>query len=145
MPLKKIKKSPAFTIRQATGRDLPVIKRLAKAYGLLTDDLKAREFLVAVQKRRIAGFGRLKKHPRIWELGCLGVRPEDRKQGIGEALIAKLAARSPADVYVTTLIPAYYRKAGFRVAVRCPADLRRKAEYCSGCDPINCRIMVRKK
>lgn len=143
--MKRPETGTTFDIRQAASRDLPAIKRLAKAYGLLPDDLKIKEFLVATKRGRIIGFGRLKKHRRIWELGCLGVRPHNRGQGIGEALIAKLIAQAPADVYITTLIPAYYRKAGFRISRRCPPDLKRKAEYCAGCDPLRCRVMVRKK
>lgn len=131
-----------FIIRQAKPQDLPVIKRLARKYGLLTDDFKTKEFLVARPAGRIIGFGRIKVRGRLKELASLGVVPSARKSGVGQALVRALVEKAGGTVYLATVIPRFFRRLGFKVVRRIPRELRRKAAYCRGCQPKLCRVMA---
>jgi N-acetylglutamate synthase-like GNAT family acetyltransferase len=107
------KREFSLQIRPAADQDMPTIRRLAEAYALDTERLEADQFLVAVERGQIVGFGRLKPYPDAVELGCLGVVPERRRNGIARQLIEHLLARVDGDVYVTTDLPEFARRLGF--------------------------------
>ena len=73
-------------IRKAQSNDMPFIKECIERFRLDDEDLDYRQFIVAVEGSEIAGFGRIRPHKEIYELGSVGVVEQRRNQGIGNIL-----------------------------------------------------------
>ena len=103
--------------------------------------MKAEDFLVAVEDEKIVGIGRLKDHSKIYELCSIGIIEDKRKQGVGKLLVEELLHRADKEVYITTIIPEYFNKLGFKKTSKVPKELERKAEWCDGCNKEKCVVM----
>ena len=66
------------------------------------------------------------------ELGCLGVVPERRGNGIGRQLIEHLLARVEDDVYVTTDLPELSWRFGFVETDHAPVSILEKVKRFEG-------------
>ena len=62
----------------------------------------------------IVGFGRIRPHEKVYELGCVGVVENRRNQGIGKTIVEHLINIFPSDdVYITTDLLDYFERFGF--------------------------------
>ncbi len=119
---------------------------IALKYDLDSNDMDYKDFVIAEDESKIIGFGRLWKHDDAVELGTIGVIEEYRNQGIAEMMIKELLGRTDKDVYITTLIPAFFERFGFKTLdVAPPNSMIRKKEWCEGCSKIGCTVMKLKK
>lgn len=102
-------------IRSASPVDMPFIKNCIEKFRLDDEDLNCQQFIVAVEANEIVGFGRIRHHEKVYELGCVGVVENRRNQGIGKTIVEHLINIFPSnDVYITTDLLDYFERFGFR-------------------------------
>lgn len=135
-----------FHIRAATGTDVSAITAIERAsfadpwssgsLGALVRDPDVTT-LVAVQHRRVIGYVYARAAGSEAEILDLAVGPDDRRCGVGRALVAaaleQLAAAGVCAVYLevrdsNTGAQAFYRTLGFREVGRRPRYYRYPAE-----------------
>jgi N-acetylglutamate synthase-like GNAT family acetyltransferase len=133
MPLRKAKKA-----------DFPAIVRLANKYSLDYSGMEADRFWVVEEGGRILGICGLKNHPECLELCALGVDERWRGRGWGERLVRAVLREAPADVYLATVIPGFFARFGFEKAAAVPGSMVKKGEWCAGCTPELCTVMVKR-
>jgi N-acetylglutamate synthase-like GNAT family acetyltransferase len=120
---------PSIVVRAASIGDVPVIREYIEKFLLDDEDLDYHQFIVAVEGDKIVGFGRIRPHKKVYELGSIGVVESKRNQGIGKMIIEHLVNIFPTDeVYITTDIPEYFERLGFRKMEPGPRELREKIE-----------------
>jgi len=135
-------------IRKAAPSDLPLVMGLARGLGLDYPGLEKDVAWVADEDGRIAGSVALQRHPDCLELVALGVDERDRGKGIGGRLVLALlglVAEQAEDVYLATVIPAFFARFGFEPAAA-PASIaaRQGTAWCEGCPRELCTVMVRR-
>lgn len=114
-------------IRAASPDDMPFIKKCIDEFRLDDEDLDYRQFVVAQDGSEIVGFGRIRPHKEVYELGCVGVVKHRRDQSIGKMIIEHLVNNFPTnDVYITTDLIGYFEKFGFRKIKAGPKELVEK-------------------
>jgi len=130
--------------RKAKEADVPNIIDLAGDLGLDYSGMEEDAFWVAESDGRIAGIVGLKKHPDCLELCALGVEPGNRGQGFAGALVRSLLEAARADVFLATIIPAFFERFGFVRVADGPRSLsdKRGTDWCEGCDRKSCTVMV---
>jgi N-acetylglutamate synthase-like GNAT family acetyltransferase len=131
-------------IRKAGRADLAEVIRLARACALDYEGMEADAFLVAEEGGRILGICGLKKHPECLELCALGVAEEWRGRGYGKRLVQEALKEAPGELYLATIIPGFFAPFGFAKPDIVPPSMVKKAEWCAGCRPELCTVMVRK-
>jgi N-acetylglutamate synthase-like GNAT family acetyltransferase len=101
-------------------------------------------FWVAELSGAIVGVAELKDLETCSLLSCVGVREELQGQGMGRQLVDRVVREALHPLYLYTLVPGFFRKAGFRDATSLPPDLPPRAFYgCVGCDPSRCLCLMR--
>jgi N-acetylglutamate synthase-like GNAT family acetyltransferase len=131
-------------LRKAKKADFPAILKLAQTYNLDYSGMEADRFRVVEEGGGILGICGLKKHPECLELCALGVDENWRGRGWGRRLVRAVLREAPAEVYLATVIPSYFARFGFERAAAVPASMVKKAEWCAGCTPERCTVMVRR-
>lgn len=111
-------------IRKALSEDIEKIRPLIEKLNLDSEDLDCEKFYVFICGGIIAGFGRYKNYGDFYEIATIGVIEGHRNQGIGKALIDKLLNSIPSDeIWLTTIIPEYFLKLGFKISDNIPEPL----------------------
>lgn len=134
---------PPMRVRKAQKADFPDIIRLAKKDNLDYAGMEADSFWVAEENGRIQGICGLKKHPECLELCALGVAEKRRGQGWGAQLVREVLGEAPGEVYLATVIPDFFLRLGFEKAHAVPASMVKGEEWCIGCTPELCAVMVK--
>jgi N-acetylglutamate synthase-like GNAT family acetyltransferase len=130
-------------VRKANKADFPAIIRLARKYNLDYAGMEADGFWVAEEGGRVRGICGLKKHHECWELCALGVEEAWRGQGWGGKLVRAVIREVPGNLHLATIIPVFFARFGFKKADIVPASMIKKTEWCAGCTPELCTVMVR--
>ena len=110
--------------------DMPEIKHLATSFDLDCEDFSWKQFLVAKKNGIIIGFGRLRTYPVCTELATVGVVPELRNRGVGKAITNELIRIGPNEIFVTCVIPDFFKKFGFKPVKDYPLVLEKKVDFC---------------
>jgi len=114
-------------LEAAASADLPLIAECVRRFRLDDEDLAAEQFVVARERGRLVAFGRIKPYGRVWELGSVGVLEAERGRGLGALVVRELVRRFPArQVYITTDLPAYFARFGFRTIDDPPPEIAAK-------------------
>jgi len=132
-------------IRKACREDFPAIRKLAESLGLDYDGMERAPFWLAEDGGRVLGIVSLLTHRDCKELVSLGIDPESRKSGLGGRLIETVMAGAGEDVFLATVIPAYFERHGFVRILRMPPGMAKNPAWCEGCDKSLCTVMVRAK
>ena len=105
-----------FEIRPARADEAATIRSMIRAERLDPFNVPWENFLVAEANGRIIGIGQIKPYPGARELGSLVVAADQRKSGVGAAIIKALIARENGPLYLFCLAfrEPYYGKFGFR-------------------------------
>lgn len=118
-----------FRLRKAFDSDIEKIKPYAEKLNLDTKDMNPRKFYIVSNNGQIAGFGRKKNYKNICEFATIGVFEEYRDFGIGEMIVNKLIeTASGEEIWLTTVIPEYFNKFGFKMSNNAPEELILKAQ-----------------
>lgn len=137
--------SDQLRIRAAQPEDYPEILDLLRELEL---DYPARDltrFQVGELEGRILAIAELKEYDDFCLLSCVGVREDLQGSGLGLKLVNQVLRDIRKDVYLYTLVPGFFKKAGFVEATSPPAALPPRFIYgCTSCDPAFCRCLVRK-
>jgi len=131
-------------IRKASKADFPQIQGLARKYGLDYAGMEADDFWVAGEGDRILGLCALKKHPDCLELCALGVDEKRRGRGWGERLVRAVVRNAKGELFLATVIPGFFARLGFKRTAAVPASMVKNKEWCAGCTPELCAVMVRR-
>lgn len=106
-----------FTLRPAQAPDFPTIRSIIRNAHINPMGLMWEHFLVAVdQENRVIGCGQIKLHSDgSYELASIAVKPAWRGQGVARAIIERLIASHPGDLYLTcrASLGSLYEKFGF--------------------------------
>jgi N-acetylglutamate synthase-like GNAT family acetyltransferase len=106
---------------------MPFITECIDRFKLDDEDLDFRQFVVAADGNEIVGFGRIRPHKEVYELGCVGVVESSRNQGIGRMIVEHLINVFPSDdVYITTDFIRYFERLGFKQIKHGPEELIEK-------------------
>lgn len=119
-----------ISIIPAAEPDIPEILRLANSFDLDIENLSCRYMLVAKKNNGIIGFGRLREYPECTEVSTVGVVLEERNKGVGTAIVKELIQLGPSEVFVTCVIPQFFRRFGFQVVKQYPSVLQKKVDFC---------------
>lgn len=129
-------------MRPARPDEIKTIYGLAYKMDLDSQDMDYEDFTVIEDKGYIVAFGRLKKRGDAIELGTLGVVEKYRGKGLAKKIVGDLLSKTDRDVYLTTLIPAFFEKFGFKeLSTPPPQSLIRTKEFCEGCGKVGCTLM----
>ncbi|MBI5181939.1 MAG: GNAT family N-acetyltransferase [Nitrospirae bacterium] len=116
-------------VRPAEYDDMPFIKECTEKFRLDDEDLDYRQFIVAVEGSEIVGFGRIRPHKEVYELGSVGVVEQQRNQGIGKMIVKYLIDKFPTnEVYITTDLIKYFERLGFKKIEPGPKELVEKLQ-----------------
>jgi N-acetylglutamate synthase-like GNAT family acetyltransferase len=134
-----------FTIRPAKPADSDQIVDLLKNLEL---DYPGRDltcFFVGESGGAIVAVAELKDLGDLCLLSCVGVSEQLQGTGLGRTLVNQVLRDIRKDVYLYTLVPGFFRKAGFEDALSLPTSLPPRLIYgCAACDPTFCLCLVRK-
>lgn len=132
----------AVAVRRATAADLPQVKRLLVANGLILDDVAEgiADFLVAESDGRIVGTIGLEVRPPYALLRSAAVDPAHHRGGVGGLLVTRLAevaaSRGVAALYLFTPSAApFFERHGFTRTTRdaIPTELRTTGQFVHAC------------
>ncbi len=131
-------------VRRARAADHAIILELTRALELNYPAMDLSCFWVAELDGAIVGVAELKDLESCSLLSCVGVREELQGRGIGRQLVDRVVREALHPVYLYTLVPGFFRKAGFRDATFLPRDLPPRDFYgCLGCEPSRCLCLMR--
>ena len=131
-------------VRRARAADYATILEMTRALELDYPAMDLSCFWVGEQGGVILGVAELKDLETCSLLSCVGIREELQGQGMGRQLVDRVVREALHPVYLYTLVPGFFRKAGFRDATSLPPDLPPRAFYgCVGCDPSRCLCLMR--
>lgn len=116
-------------VRPAEYEDMPFIKECIERFRLDDENLDYRQFIVTVEGSELVGFGRIRPHKELYELGSVGVVEQRRSQGIGRMIVKYLIDKFPTNnVYITTDLIKYFERLGFRKIEPGPKELIEKLQ-----------------
>jgi N-acetylglutamate synthase-like GNAT family acetyltransferase len=127
-----------FEIRPARADEAATIRSMIRAERLDPFNVHWENFLVAEANGRIIGIGQIKPYPGARELGSLVVAADQRKSGVGAAIIEALIARegahgaSPLYLFCLAFREPYYGKFGFRSVTADDLPPALKSKYALG-------------
>ena len=133
-------------IRRAEPRDYAGIEALMAALELPYPAMDLSCFWVAEAGEEMIAGAELKEFQGCSLLSCVGVREDLQGLDIGRTLVEEVVRHAHHDVYLYTLVPGFFRKAGFVAAEHFPPDLPPRSIYgCQNCNPALCFCMVRRR
>jgi len=106
-----------LTLRDATVKDQPTIRRIVRAANINPTGLDWPRFIVAEDSGAIVGVGQVKPHrDGTRELASIAVIPDRQGQGVGTAIIDELLRREHGTVHLTCRsgLQGYYERFGFK-------------------------------
>lgn len=133
-----------MSVRKARQADFRDVARLARKYGLDYAGMEADDFWVVEEGGAVLGICGLKRHPECLELCALGVEDAFRGRGWGEKLVRAVLGEAADEVYLATIIPGFFTRLGFGKARSVPPSMVKKADWCAGCTPELCTVMVKR-
>jgi len=97
--------------------------------------------------KELIGVARLEEYPEYYFLSSVGIDPKFQRRGLGKEFLDQLLKNCLKPVFLRTVIPDFFKKAGFQViaeikvlAQMLPA--KEEAE-CQWCQPEKCTLMVK--
>ena len=132
-------------LRKAIKSDFPAILRIARAHNLNYAGMEADDYWVAAEGNAVFGICGLRKNPDCRELCSLGVVTEMRGRGLGTRLVRRLLRDIRGDIHLATIIPEFFSRLGFEKMPVRPPSMVKTEEWCVGCMPERCTVMVRKE
>jgi len=132
------------SIRRAAPCDHADIETLMGVLELSYPAMDLSCFWVAEIGDEVVAAAELKDFQACSLLSCVGVREDLQGLDIGRTLVEEVVRHARHDVYLYTLVPGFFRKAGFTDAELPPPDLPPRSIYgCQNCNPRLCYCMVR--
>jgi N-acetylglutamate synthase-like GNAT family acetyltransferase len=132
-------------IRKARKNDFPQILEIARKYDLNYQGMEADDYWVADEGKVILGICGLRRNPDCLELCSLGVLETHRGRSLGKKLVQSLLSDVRGDIHLATVIPQFFARLGFERTAARPPSLVKTEEWCAGCTPELCTVMIKKK
>jgi N-acetylglutamate synthase-like GNAT family acetyltransferase len=118
-------------IKRPDNLEFSKIKELIKAMWLDDSNLNTGDFLLLKHNDAIIAFGRIRDTGDALELCTLGVVKKYRGLKLGTRMVNELISLAGSDVYAVTVIPAFFKKAGFKIMYNYPPSILVKYELCT--------------
>ena len=118
----------------ANESEIVEIQQLATQLDLDLEDTNWTQFVVAKKAEKVIGFGRLRKYPECTEIATVGVIVGEQKRGVGSLVVKELIRLGPSEIYVTCVIPDFFKKFGFEMVKQYPPVLQKKVDFCISYD-----------
>jgi N-acetylglutamate synthase-like GNAT family acetyltransferase len=134
-----------MVIRKAGKQDFPQILAIARKYNLNYQGMEADDYWVAANGKVILGICGLRKNPDCSELCSLGVEEKFRGRSLGKRLVRRLLREVRGDIHLATVIPQFFAQLGFERSATRPPSMVKTEEWCAGCTPELCTVMIRKE
>jgi N-acetylglutamate synthase-like GNAT family acetyltransferase len=116
-------------LRPAQETDIEKIKYYITQFFLDEENLDYSQFYIAEFNGEIAGFCRIKCYGEVYEMATLGVIEKFRGAGIGKKLVQSLLTTAPSrEIWITTIIPAFFEPLGFEKSDNPPVEILNKCE-----------------
>ena len=120
-------------VRPAQEHDTEKILHYIREFFLDNENISYEQFLVAEIKNDFAGFGRIKQYDEVYEIASIGVLEKYRKHGVGRKIVEGLISIATAEeLWITTRVPDFFAKIGFKEGDNCPDDVYLKCERVCG-------------
>jgi N-acetylglutamate synthase-like GNAT family acetyltransferase len=132
-------------IRRAKKSDFPQILGIARKYNLNYQAMEADDYWIAAEGKVILGICGLRKNPDCLELCSLGVEEAYRGRSLGKKLVQRLLHDVRGDIHLATVIPQFFARLGFERTAARPLSMVKTEEWCAGCTPEFCTVMIRKE
>ena len=114
-------------IREAVKSDMEKIISYIEEFNLDSEDMDHEKFYVFEYGGIVAGFGRYKDYGNYCEIATIGVLKPFRNRGIGKTIVNQLIQSVPfEEIWLTTIIPDYFKKFGFEINKNIPEELMLK-------------------
>lgn len=111
-------------IRKAIESDIEKIKPFIEEFNLDFQDLDYQKFYIFEYDGILAGFGRYKNYDSYYEIATIGVLKPFRNRCIGKTIVKQLLNTIPCnEIWLTTIIPDYFKKFGFKKSDNAPESL----------------------
>ncbi|MBN3033745.1 MAG: GNAT family N-acetyltransferase [Candidatus Saganbacteria bacterium] len=131
-------------VRQARDADRPAIEEIIRQLDLSYPAQTLGNFWVAEEKNRVVGIAALREFRDFYFLSSVGVAPGRQHKGVATKLLDKLLAGRHKDIYLFTVIPAFFLRFGFAAAAEPPEGLPLRATFgCDRCTPDLCVCLRR--
>ncbi len=113
-----------FALRKGFESDLKKIKPYADKFNLDSEGMEANKLYIAERNGNLAGFGRYKNYRNIYEISTVGILENFRGQSAGKIIVNKLIDSAfLEEIWLTTVIPDYFKKFGFEINNNIPREL----------------------
>ena len=129
--------------RKALTGDKNKILKVLKELDLNYPSQSLEDFWVAEKEDEIIGIVRLEEKKDFYFLSSLGILKEHRKQGVASQLLSEITKKLKKVVYLYTIIPEFFKKAGFEAASPLPGLPLKEILECENCFPDRCVCMVK--
>jgi len=120
-----------IVVRHPGEKEFEEVKKYVEDFWLDNNNMLIGQFRILLYKGKLAGFGRIRENDDATELCTLGVVKELRLKGLGKAMVKALVETVKTDVYLVTIIPEFFRKAGFKETKEYPESIKRKEHLCT--------------
>ena len=124
-------KTDTMTFKQPDEKEFEQVKSLVEEFWLDNENLQPQQFRVISDNGKVIAFGRLRENVDATELCSLGVAKDFRGQAFGEKMVKALLEEAKMDVYIVTVIPAFFEKLGFTYEKKYPASMQKKVDLCT--------------
>ncbi len=131
-------------IRKTMNSDREAVFKILRELDLEYPALTLNSFWVAELDGAVVAVARLEEFEEFCFLSALGTTIGKQGQGIAANLLEAMLKHCKKDVYLYTIIPAFFEKFGFGSAPLRSNLPARKNFNCEQCDPENCVCMYRK-
>jgi amino-acid N-acetyltransferase len=108
------------------------------------NDVHYSQFLVIKKREQLIGFGRIRTYLQCKELCSLGIMAPYRNRGLGTRITEELIKKGSGNLYVVTVIPAFFSRFGFEQTHEFPKEIESKISFCTGSLPVAERYVAMK-
>ncbi len=120
-----------WQFKQPNAGEFEEVKKWVEDFWLDDESMDSARFRVLVDSNKVIAFGRLRENIDATELCTLGVVKEFRGKGLGRLMVECLLKEAKQDIYVVTVIPAFFSKLGFEFVENYPASMQKKVNLCT--------------
>jgi len=132
-----------INFRRANPEDLPQINKILNELDLAYPNQTDKDYWVLEEAHQIKAIAKWQDLGDYYFLSSLGVAQNFQKQGMAKALLEHFFAKQDKDLYIYTIIPEFFKRAGF-VPISLEHELPIKSIFdCQDCYPAKCVCMIR--
>lgn len=131
-----------LSLRKANANDYPLIQEILMELDLSYPSLHFESMWVAILNGEMIGVVELRFDSRFIFLASFGIRLTHQQKRLGLNFLKKIIAKATVPIYLYTVIPDFFKKAGFKVISTPPKMIPTRDEFqCHLCTLSVCACM----